>query len=123
MTTLMDFIHERLGRAEIGRSSGYGVHNVGTGGLRAERSAGGLYRRGTDAPPEGSQSISTRQPCTVFESVPERSNTKDPAPLKVKEVWVKERRYIVCLNEEERRKDAHDREAHCCPLKGATAPR
>jgi hypothetical protein len=26
-----------------------------------------------------------------FESVPERSNAKDPAPLKVKEVWVKER--------------------------------
>jgi transposase len=46
-----------------------------------------------------------------FESVPERTNAKDPAPLKVKEVWVKERRYIVCLNEEERRKDAHDREA------------
>jgi len=46
-----------------------------------------------------------------FESVPERSNAKDPAQLKVKEVWVKERRYIVCLNEEERRKDAHDREA------------
>ena len=46
-----------------------------------------------------------------FESVPERSTAKDPAPLKVKEVWVKERRYIVCLNEEERRKDAHDREA------------
>jgi hypothetical protein len=36
------------------------------------------------------------------------SNAKDPAPLKVKEVWVRERRYIVCLNEEERRKDAHD---------------
>jgi hypothetical protein len=34
-----------------------------------------------------------------FESVPERSNAKDPAPLKVKEVWVKERRYIVRLNE------------------------
>jgi hypothetical protein len=46
-----------------------------------------------------------------FESVPERTNAKDPAPLKVKEVWVKERRYIVCLNEEERRKDAHDRQA------------
>ena len=45
-----------------------------------------------------------------FESVPERSNAKDPAPLKVKEVWIKERRYIVCLNEEERRKDAHDRQ-------------
>ena len=45
-----------------------------------------------------------------FESVPQRSNAKDPAPLKIKELWVKERRYIVCLNEEERRKDAHDRE-------------
>jgi len=42
---------------------------------------------------------------------------KDPAPLKVKEVWVKERRYIVCLNEEERRKDAHDREAILAHLK------
>jgi hypothetical protein len=29
----------------------------------------------------------------------------------VKEVWVNDRRYIICLNEEERRKDAHDREA------------
>jgi Transposase DDE domain len=52
-----------------------------------------------------------------FESVPERSHAKDPAPLKVKEVWVKERRYIVCLNEEERRKDAHDREAIVAHLK------
>jgi hypothetical protein len=52
-----------------------------------------------------------------FESVPERSNAKDPASLKVKEVWVKERRYIVCLNEEERRKDAHDREAIVAHLK------
>jgi hypothetical protein len=49
--------------------------------------------------------------------VPERRNAKDPAPLKVKEVWVKERRYIVCLNEEERRKDAHDREAIVAHLK------
>src|SRR6516225_5665882 len=52
-----------------------------------------------------------------FQSVPERSNAKDPAPLKVKEVWVEERRYIVCLNEEERRKDAHDREAIVAHLK------
>jgi len=46
-----------------------------------------------------------------FESVPERSSPKDPAPLKVKEAWVEKRRYVVCLNEEERRKDAHDRQA------------
>jgi Transposase DDE domain len=46
-----------------------------------------------------------------FESVPERQKPKEPAPLKVKEVWVESRRYVVCLNEEERRKDAHDREA------------
>ena len=52
-----------------------------------------------------------------FESVPERSNAKDPSPLKVKDVWVENRRYIVCLNEEERRKDAHDREAIVVHLK------
>src|SRR5258708_13519695 len=52
-----------------------------------------------------------------FESVPERSNAKDPAPLKIKEVWVENRRYVVCLNEEERRKDSHDREAIVAHLK------
>ncbi|MBV8414189.1 MAG: IS1634 family transposase, partial [Verrucomicrobia bacterium] len=36
-----------------------------------------------------------------FESVPERSKAKDPAPLKVKEVWVEDRCYVVCLNEEQ----------------------
>jgi transposase len=52
-----------------------------------------------------------------LEIVPERSNAKDPAPLKIKEVWVENRRYVVCLNEEERRKDAHDREAIVVHLK------
>ncbi|MFA5042944.1 MAG: IS1634 family transposase [Kiritimatiellia bacterium] len=42
---------------------------------------------------------------------PERKQGKDPAPLKIREVLVEGRRYIVCLNEEERRKDAHDRKA------------
>jgi len=45
------------------------------------------------------------------EVVPERINAKDPAPLKVKEVWEGDRRYVVCLNEEQRRKDAFDRKA------------
>jgi len=36
---------------------------------------------------------------------------KDPAPLKVKEVEVGGRRYVVCLNENEAEKDAADREA------------
>jgi transposase len=52
-----------------------------------------------------------------LEVVPERSNAKDRAPLKIKEVWVENRRYVVCLNEEERRKDAHDREAIVAHLK------
>ncbi len=41
----------------------------------------------------------------------EREDSKDPSPLKVKEVWVEKRRYVVCLNEEQARKDAHDRQA------------
>ena len=43
------------------------------------------------------------------EVTPERQHSKDPAPLKVKEVQVAGRRYVVCHNEEERRRDAHDR--------------
>jgi transposase len=45
------------------------------------------------------------------EIYPERKKSKDPAPLKVKELRVGERRYVVCLNEEERRHDAKAREA------------
>jgi hypothetical protein len=36
---------------------------------------------------------------------------KDPAPLKVKEVRVQERRYVVCVNEDEVKKDRADRAA------------
>jgi transposase len=45
------------------------------------------------------------------EITPERKTTKDPSPLKVKEVLIDDRRYVVCLNEEQRRKDAADRKA------------
>jgi transposase len=40
-----------------------------------------------------------------------RQKSKDPSPLKVKEVWIEERRYIVCHNEEQAKKDQSDREA------------
>ena len=39
----------------------------------------------------------------------ERKNSKDPSPLEVKEVLVDERRYVVCYNPEQARKDAADR--------------
>ena len=45
------------------------------------------------------------------EVVPEGTRAKDPSPLKVQEVWVKNRRYIVCLNPKQARKDAADRES------------
>lgn len=41
----------------------------------------------------------------------ERSKEKDPSPLKLKQVLVDERRYIVCHNEEQARKDRADRDA------------
>ena len=53
------------------------------------------------------------------EVTPERQNSKDAAPLKIKEVEVDGRRYIACINEEERRKDAHDREAIVSSLRDA----
>lgn len=48
---------------------------------------------------------------------PPRVESDDPSPLKVKEVWVDERRYVVCLNEDEARKDAADREAIVAALR------
>jgi hypothetical protein len=48
---------------------------------------------------------------------PPRARSDDPSPLKVKEVWVEGRRYVVCLNEDEARKDAADREAIVAALR------
>jgi DDE family transposase len=48
---------------------------------------------------------------------PKRVDSDDPSPLKVKEVWVGDRRYVVCLNEDEARKDAADREAIVAALR------
>jgi hypothetical protein len=42
---------------------------------------------------------------------PRSPDPKDPAPLKVKEVKVDGRRYVVCVNEDEVQKDRADREA------------
>ena len=38
-----------------------------------------------------------------------REGLKESSPLKVKEIWVDDRRYIVCLNEKQARKDEQDR--------------
>jgi transposase len=42
---------------------------------------------------------------------PEGSSSKDPSPLKVKEVVHNDVRYIVCVNSRQARKDVQDREA------------
>jgi len=51
------------------------------------------------------------------EVYPEGLTSKDPAPLKVKEVVHNGRRYIVCMNTRQARKDAADREAIIASLK------
>jgi len=46
-----------------------------------------------------------------------KTKSKDPAPLKVKQVWVEDRRYIVCHNEDQAKKDRIDREAIVAALR------
>jgi transposase len=48
---------------------------------------------------------------------PKGHSRRDPAPLKVKEVGVEGRRYVVCLNEDQVTKDAADREAIVAALR------
>jgi hypothetical protein len=51
------------------------------------------------------------------ELTPAGNSSKDPSPLKVKEVWLGEKRYIVCLNSKQAAKDAADREAILASLR------
>jgi transposase len=53
------------------------------------------------------------------EVYPQSADAKAPSPLKVKEVWVENRRYVVCQNEEEAQKDRQEREAIAVALKDA----
>jgi transposase len=48
---------------------------------------------------------------------PPSGASKDPWPLKVKQVWVGEHRYVVCLNEDRKQKDAADRAAIIASLR------
>lgn len=48
---------------------------------------------------------------------PKRQEADAPSPLDVQEVWVEGRRYIVCRNQDEARKDAADREAIVASLR------
>lgn len=56
----------------------------------------------------------------AFEEVfPKAKGRKAPSPLRVKEVKVGERRYVVCFNEDQAAKDRHDREAIVAGLQDA----
>jgi len=51
---------------------------------------------------------------------PQSDDPEDPSPLKVKQVWVEEqRRYVVCVNEDQAAKDRYDREAVVAALRQA----
>jgi hypothetical protein len=47
-----------------------------------------------------------------------RQHSKSPSPLKVKQVFVEDRRYLVCHNDEQARKDQADRQAILEKLRG-----
>ena len=50
---------------------------------------------------------------------PKSDAPESPSPLKVKEVWRDDRRYVVCVNEDQAKKDAADREAIIASLSDA----
>ena len=61
------------------------------------------------------------RPGRYHEIHPQSSHAKAPSPLAVKEVWVEDRRYLVCRNADQATKDAHDREAIVTALRAALA--
>jgi len=59
--------------------------------------------------------------CAFQEVYPARELSHDAAPLRVAELWVEDRRYILCFNDEQARKDRYDREAIVAALETALA--
>lgn len=53
------------------------------------------------------------------EVFPPKTQTTDPAPLKVRGVTIDGEDYVICLNEDEAAKDRHDREAIVAALRDA----
>ena len=80
----------------------------GLGGAGAKRDS--LYPWSPDAPGERDSGKSPLRGGRFREVRPEGESTQDPSPLKVKEVWIQDRRYIICLNVREARKDEQDRQ-------------
>jgi hypothetical protein len=117
VTTLIPVVDRLKKRFRIVR-----VCVVADRGMISEKTIGELEKRNLEyilgarmrAQKEVSEDVLTRAG-RYQEVTPPRRFKKDPSPLKVKEVWVadegSERRYVVCRNDEEARKDAHDREA------------
>lgn len=90
--------------AEGLRGGGAGVrqrgHDPGHGG---DGAAGIVYDRGAHASQQRRRGMVLRDRSPWHEVAPERSGSKDPVPLIVKDLEVEGRRYVVCLNEEETR--------------------
>jgi hypothetical protein len=116
-------VEHRFGIAQLVGHAALGIANVVKAGACVEQVAvNGRFEQGSlGAEASGRVRLAqrdgklgrVRQRCVIMSVC----NAKDPSPLKVKEVWIEKRRYVVCLNEEERRKDAHDREAIVAHLK------
>ena len=80
--------------------------------LQSGGSPGAFHLGGAAAEREGDLrgGAFPRRPVSRSAAGPREKST-DPSPLKVKEVRVEDRRYVVCLNEEQAQKDRADREA------------
>ena len=57
------------------------------------------------------QAIAATRAGRYQEVFPRRQRANDPAPLKVKEIWRDDHRYLVCLNVEDAQQDRHTRAA------------
>lgn len=115
---VVDRLKRRFGIARVCVVADRGMISKETLGDLEERKLEYILGARMRAQKEVSEDVLSRAG-RYHEVTPERTAAKDPSPLKVKEVWVGEHRYVVCRNEEEARKDAHDREAIVTALQEA----
>ena len=86
--------------------------------LEQDRAGVAVHPGGPDAGAERGQGRGALARAGRYRVVHPKCDESDaPSPLEVKEVWVEGRRYIVCRNQDEARKDAADREAIVASLR------
>jgi hypothetical protein len=115
---IVDRLRSRFGVGQLGIVADRGMISTATIAALEQDERGWQYILGARMRSQNEVKVEVLSRAGRYRVVhPPRVGSDDPSPLKVKEVWVDEHRYVVCCNDDEARKDAADRAAIVAALR------